>query len=189
MGAHPHEAAGGEPRGLWPRTRADRRRDRQPQRSSRGKRGRSRDPTGWDGGKKVRGIKQHIAVDTTGLILVVRIDLASVQDRDGAPAVIAELCDRFKRIAKLWADAGYAGEKLRAALGEKAGLLEIVKKAPDQKGFAVLPRRWVVERTLAWIARCRRLVRHYEGLHRTARAFILLALIRIMLRRLANPTP
>jgi transposase len=136
----------------------------------------------------VRGIKQHLCVDTAGLILAVRIEPASIQDRHGAPALIGEVLAKFARLAKLWVDAGYAGAKLQVALGKDAALLAVVKKNPGQKGFAVLPRRWVVERTFAWIARCRRLVRHHENLHRSGRAFIFLAMIRIMLRRLAAPT-
>jgi transposase len=189
VGSHSHAARDAEPRRAGPRGGTDRRGDRQPQRRRRGKRGVSRDPTGWDGAKKVRGVKQHLSVDTEGLILVARIGPASVQDRYGAPEVIVELRGRFPRIAKVWADAAYAGDKLRTALREHAGILEIVRKDPNRKGFAVLPRRWVVERTFAWIVRCRRMVRHYEALYRTARAFVLLALIRIMIRRLANPRP
>ena len=122
-------------------------------------------------------------------MLAIAVGPANVQDRDGAPDLVRDARRLFPWLAHLFADQAYAGPRFARALGAGGRLtVEIVKRNNGQKGFAVLPRRWVVERTLAWLTRCRRLARHYDALAATAVAFIKLAMIRIMLRRLANPS-
>jgi transposase len=112
---------------------------------------------------------------------------ASLQDRDGAVLVLDEHTRRlFPFLEKIFADSAYGGQKLRRAIASAAWNIEVVKRPADQKGFEVLPKRWVVERTIAWINRCRRLAKDYENLNRTALAFIRLASIRLMLRRLTR---
>jgi transposase len=112
---------------------------------------------------------------------------ADLQDRDGAQLVLDEHTRRlFPFLEKIFADGAYGGEKLRRAMADAAWRIEIVKRSAEAKGFEVISRRWVVERTIAWINRCRRLAKDYENLNRTALAFIRLASIRLMLRRLAR---
>ncbi len=112
---------------------------------------------------------------------------ADVQDRNGAVLVLDRRARRlFPFLEKIFADGAYGGEKLCEAMAGAAWTIEVVKRPADQKGFKVLPRRWVVERTIAWINRCRRLAKDYENLNRTALAFIRLASIRLMLRRLTR---
>lgn len=117
-------------------------------------------------------------------MLGIAIGPADIQDRDGAPDLVRDVRKLFPWIRHLFADAAYAGPKLASVLGRLT--IEIVKRQDGAKGFSVLPRRWVVERTLAWVTRCRRLARHYEALAATAVAFVKLAMIRIMLRRLTT---
>ncbi len=112
---------------------------------------------------------------------------ADVQDRDGAPLVLDRHTRRlFPFLATIFADGAYGGAKLRRAMDDAAWRIEVVKRSAQAKGFEVIPRRWVVERTIAWINRCRRLAKDYENLNRTALAFIRLASIRLMLRRLTR---
>jgi transposase len=114
---------------------------------------------------------------------------ADIQDRDGGLLVLASLFGLYPFLQKLFADGGYQGEQFRRALANVLPRLsvDIVKRSDTAKGFEVLPRRWVVERTLAWLNRCRRLTKDFENLSRTALAFIRLASIRLMLRKLCNP--
>ena len=151
--------------------------------------GASIDPQGYDAGKKVTGRKRHILVDTLGLLLNVVVHPADVQDRDGARLVLDERSRRlFPFIKRIFADAGYQGPRVaRAAATTGSWIVEIVKRNELHK-FVVLPKRWIVERTLAWISRNRRLARDFERYARTAAAFVRLAMIRIMLRRLTAPT-
>jgi len=145
------------------------------------------DPTGYDAGKKVKGKKRHLAVDTLGLLLRVEVGPASVQDRDGAPPLLAAMRKLFPFLKKIIADGAYRGEATAAAVRAIANWqLEIVKRAAAA-GFVLLPKRWIVERTFAWLGRCRRLAKDFENLARIATAFIYLAMIRLMLRRLARP--
>ncbi len=131
------------------------------------------------------GRKRHILVDTLGLLLSVVVHPANIQDRDGAETVLREARRLFPFIERLIADAGYQGPKMAATVARTGTwALEIVRRC-DQHRFVVLPKRWIVERTLAWISRCRRLARDYERHARKAAAFIRLAMIRLMLRRLA----
>jgi transposase len=143
------------------------------------------DPIGYDAGKKVKGVKRHIVVDTLGLMLIGQIQSASVQDRDGALPVLAEARRLFPFINKIFADGGYQGEATAVArLGHWE--LEIVRRSDTAKGFIVLPKRWIVERTFGWLGRCRRLSKHFENLTRSALAFLRLAMIRLMMRRIAR---
>ncbi len=142
---------------------------------------------GYDAGKKVKGRKRHLAVDTLGLLLAVVVHSAALQDRAGATLVLAALAaGGFPRLRLLWADGGYAG-KLVAWVREHCGwLLTIVKRSDDVRGFQVLPRRWVVERTFAWLSRYRRLSKDYEYLTASSEAMIYVAMIHPMLVRLAR---
>jgi putative transposase len=143
---------------------------------------------GYDAGKKVKGVKYHILVDTLGLLLTVVVHHAGIQDRDGARLVLTKRTRAlFPFIEIIFADGGYQGQPTAQAVGQ-VGLwqLSIVKRRDDAKGFVVLPKRWIVERTLAWLSRCRRLVRNYEHRIATAVAFIRLAMIRLMVRRLCR---
>ncbi|MGD9724818.1 MAG: IS5 family transposase [Nitrospiraceae bacterium] len=139
-------------------------------------------------GKKVTGRKRHILVDTLGLLLNVAVHPASVQDRDGARLVLNRRTRRlFPFIERIFADAGYQGARVAAAAARTGTWrIEIVKRSELHR-FVVLPKRWIVERTLAWISRNRRLARDFERYARTVAAFIRLAMIRLMLRRLAAP--
>lgn len=148
------------------------------------------DPNGYDAGKKIKGKKRHILVDTIGLLLHAVVHPADIQDRDGGVLVLSSLFGMYPFLLKLFADAGYQGPQFQSAVATVMPQLsiEIVKRSDQAKGFVVLPRRWVVERTLAWLNRCRRLAKDFENLTRTALAFVRLASIRLMLRRLCNPT-
>jgi len=142
---------------------------------------------GWDNAKKDGGRKRHIAVDATGLVLAVVITAASVQDRDAARPLLWNLSRRCTRIRLAWADAGYSGKLAVWAAGLKIQL-EIVRKR-DAHAFEVLPRRWVVERTLAWITAHRRRARDYERLPESHEAMVLWAMTAIMTQRLAAQAP
>jgi transposase len=143
------------------------------------------DPSGYDAGKKVKGRKRHILVDTLGLLLSVVVHPADIQDRDGAFELLRQARRLFPFIERIFADGGYRGKRM-ALIVARTGTwkLEIVKRS-DADGFKVLPKRWIVERTFAWISRCRRLARDFERYAHTTIAFIRLAMIRIMFRRLA----
>jgi len=162
---------------------------RQPERQGCSKRGATIDPQGFDAGKKVTGRKRHILVDTLGLLLGVGVLPANIQDRDGARALLQSARRRFPFIAKIFADAGYQGPKMaRTIAATGCWKIEIVKRS-DAKGFLVLPKRWIVERTLAWISRNRRLMRDFERYATTVAAFVRLAMIRLMLKRLTCISP
>lgn len=143
---------------------------------------------GYDGGKKVKGRKRHILVDTLGNLLRVICSAAHIQDRDGAVALIATLTRSFQlRLQKVWADGGYTGETLFNWLHQQfAILLEIVQRSDQQSGFQVLPKRWVVERTFAWLGRFRRLSKDYETCTRSSEGMIYLASIHTLLKRLTT---
>lgn len=147
------------------------------------------DPVGYDAGKKIKGRKRHILVDTIGLLLHAVVHPADVQDRDGGVLVLASLFGQYPFLIKLFADAGYQGTKFCEAVAQVMPQLsiDIIKRSDHAKGFEVLPRRWVVERTFAWLNRCRRLAKDFENLTANALAFLQLAAIRMMLRRLCNP--
>jgi transposase len=143
---------------------------------------------GFDAGKKVNGRKRHIVVDTMGLLLAVIITTASVQDRDGARAVLERLRFTMPSVVHIWADGGYAGTLLDWARQRLRIGVEIVRKPLGIKTFTVLPRRWVVERTFAWMVKCRRLAHDYERLPEHSDAMIKWAMIGLMIRRI-SPTP
>ena len=141
---------------------------------------------GWDNAKKVNGRKRHIAVDTAGLVLAVVITAASVQDRDAARPLLWNLRQTCRHVRLVWADAGYTAGKLATWATALKMTLSIVAKR-DPHAFEILPRRWVVERTFAWISKHRRTVRDYEHLTASHEAMILWAMIALMTRRLAQP--
>jgi len=140
---------------------------------------------GWDNAKKVNGRKRHIAVDTTGLLLAVVITAAGVQDRDGARPLLWNLRRARAKVLLVWADAGYATSKLATWAAALKMTVQVVAKR-DRHVFEVLPRRWVVERTFAWISKHRRTVRDYEHLPASHEAMILWAMIDLMTRCLAQ---
>jgi transposase len=147
----------------------------------------ARSSRGWDAGKKVNGRKRHLAVDTMGLLLIVLVTAASVQDRDAARPLLWRLRASYRGIRLVWADAGYAGKLVAWATAMLHLAVEIVRKRPGQATFEVLPRRWVVERTLAWISKHRRTVRDYERLPAHHAAMVTWAMVAVMTRRLARP--
>jgi putative transposase len=154
---------------------------------------------GYDGGKKISGRKRHLLVDTEGLVIGAVVHEANIADRDGAKLLLAKISEGLPRMEKVWADRGYNG-KIGEWMKERLGwALEIVKPPrrwvrvpanqeppPYPAGFIVLPRRWVIERTIAWIMRNRRMSRDYEFLCETTEALIYVAMTRLMLRRLAK---
>ena len=139
---------------------------------------------GFDAGKKINGRKRHIAVDTLGLLICVVVTSAGVQDRTAARNLLARLKHTCPSLRHLWADSGYTGTLLDWAKSLFGITIEIVAKLAGQTGFVVLHRRWVVERTLAWINRHRRCVRDYERLPEHHEAFVRWAMIRTMTKRL-----
>jgi len=142
----------------------------------------SSENTGFDAGKKIKGRKRHIIVDTLGLILCVIVHSADVQDRDGAKIVLTELKERWKKIIKVIADGGYRGTLIDYAKQIFGYALEIIKR-DELHQFKVLPKRWIVERTFAWIDTDRRNSKDYERLTENSKAMIQLASIRINLKR------
>jgi putative transposase len=138
---------------------------------------------GYDAGKRMPGRKRHIIVDTLGLLLAVIVHSASVQDRDGIKLVGQRIRGRYPRLKLIWADGAY-----QAAVGWAkqfaAWVLELVRKPEGRQGFVVLPRRWVVERTFAWLMNSRRLARDYERLTESSEAMVKVAMIHLMLKRL-----
>jgi transposase len=141
---------------------------------------------GYDAGKKIKGQKRHVAVDTMGLLLCVIVTAASVQDRDGAHTLLARLRERFSTITLVWADGGYGGRLVVWSKSVLALTVQIVKRSDDVRGFVVLPRRWVVERTFGWLTRYRRLVRVYERDPAHHESMIWWATVHHMTRRLAR---
>ncbi|WGJ14270.1 IS5 family transposase [Methylocapsa sp. D3K7] len=144
------------------------------------------DPSGYDAGKKIKGKKRHILVDTLGLLLHAVVHPADIQDRDGGVLVLSTLFGLYPFLQKLFADGGYQGPVFQKASAKILPhiQIEIVKRSDQAKGFELLPRRWVVERTFAWLNRCRRLAKDFENLTRNALAFLRLASIRLTLRKL-----
>ena len=138
--------------------------------------------------KKVKGRKRHIVTDTTGLMVGAAVHPADVQDRDGALLVIETIHDLFPWLRHLFADSAYSGDKILKTL-PKFGRwsIEIVKRMADTVGFEVLPRRWVVERTLAWLNRNRRLAKDFEASIESAKAWVYVASLQLLIRRLVRP--
>ena len=142
---------------------------------------------GYDAGKKITGRKMHVAVDTLGMVLMVVVTSAGWQDHDGAVPVLARMKSRFKRLKVVFADSAYGRNGLPAWVKETYGwLLETVLRPVGVKGFVVLPKRWIVERTFAWLSRYRRITRDYEKTTVSTEAFVHLAMIRLMARRLTR---
>jgi putative transposase len=141
---------------------------------------------GYDAGKKVKGRKRHILVDTLGLLLTVVVLAANIQDRDGAKVVAQRARRNLPRVRVLWADGGYAGKLVDWFVDTCHWILTIIKRTDTTDGFRLLPRRWVVERTFAWLGNYRRLSKDYEYLPATSEALIYLAMAHVMVRRLAR---
>ena len=143
--------------------------------------------SGFDAGKRIKGRKRHIMTDTCGHLIALRVHGANIQDRDGAPDVFCRLKREAPKLRHVFADAGYAGPKLRDALiGIGRWVIQIVRRSDTAKGFELLPRRWVVERTFAWLGKCRRLAKDWEKTIQSAEAWILIAHIRRITRLLAR---
>ena len=176
----------GGPRGGGARSQPFGRRHRQPERENH----RKRRPTGLrcrQEGQPDPGRKRHILTDTGGLLVAARVHAANIQDRDGAPALLASIRYSFPWLRHVFADGAYAGPKLEAAL-KRVGrwTLEIVKRPNGAQGFEVLPRRWVVERTLAWLNRNRRLAKDFEAMIATAQAWLFIASVQLLTRRIVR---
>lgn len=143
--------------------------------------------SGYDAGKKIKGRKRHIITDTEGHLLAGQVHTASLQDRDGASCLIEDATDSFPTLSHLFADGGYTGEKLKLEMLKTDGPeIEIVKRPDGVKGFVVIARRWVVERTFAWLGRCRRLAKEWETSISSSEAWMLIASIRRLSRHIAR---
>jgi putative transposase len=144
-------------------------------------------PRGYDAGKKIKGCKRHILTDTEGHLLSAVVHEACIQDRDGAVLLFSQLLGLFPFISRIFADGGHAGEKLKQALRSFGNwCIEVVKRSDEAKGFVLLPRRWVVERTFAWFGRNRRLSRQFEASPETAVAYLYAASVMLLARVLPD---
>jgi transposase len=144
-------------------------------------------PRGYDAAKKIKGRKRHILIDTIGLPVGMIVHPADVQDRDGAPDLLESIRRAFPWLRHVFADGGYAGDKLRNALANLGDWsIEIVKRSDAAKGFVLLPRRWVVERTFAWLNRNRRLAKDFEATIESAVTWLYIASVKLMSRRLVR---
>ncbi len=145
-------------------------------------------PRGFDAGKRIYGRKRHIVTDTNGLLLAVHVHPANVQDCHGAVPLLERVRRRFPKLRHVFADRIYRGNQLVTTLSHCGPwTIEIVERPEGVKGFQLLPRRWVVERTFAWFGRCRRLAKDFEGSAATEVAWLLVAHLRLLTRRLAKP--
>ncbi len=140
---------------------------------------------GYDSGKQVKGRKRHLLVDTLGLVLAVIVTAAAVSDPKGARLLFKRMGGACKKLRRIWVDGTYRGKLMEWVVDHCWFLLQPVLRSDDQKGFVVLPRRWVVERTFAWLTQCRRLGKDYEVLPASSEAMIYIAMTRLMIRRLA----
>ncbi|WLA44849.1 IS5 family transposase [Bradyrhizobium elkanii] len=166
----------------WTRTEADGSRDRQSKCADHQAGG----PRGYDAGKRIYGRKRHIVTDTNGLLLGVHVHPANVQDCHGAVPLLKNVRMNFPRLRHVFADRIYRGNQLLDALSDCGPwTVEIVERPQGVKGFQLLPRRWVVERTFAWFGRCRRLAKDFEATVATEAAWLLIAHMRLLTRRLA----
>ena len=143
------------------------------------------EPKGYDGGKKIKGRKRHLLVDTMGLLLVAWMTTADVHDGSAAHALLPLAAQQHPTLKKTWADSAYEGPRVAAVARESGLEVEVVKRSDEKKGFVVLPKRWIVERTFGWLNRERRLSKDYERKEESAEAFIYLGMSQLMLRRLA----
>ena len=139
---------------------------------------------GYDAGKKVKGRKRHILVDTLGLLLKAKVLTAEIQDRDGAKILFLEIKEQMPRLQLIWADGGYRGKLIEWVAVQCFWILEIVKRNDQVKGFVIVPKRWIVERTFSWINRNRRLSKDYERKIESSEAFLYLSMSILMLKRL-----
>ncbi|MFI5806021.1 IS5 family transposase [Streptomyces sp. NPDC051561] len=142
---------------------------------------------GYDGGKKINGRRRHLICDTLGLLLMIHVSAGDVTDRQAATNMLPALAGRFPTITKVWADGGYTGTLITWALAVLHLVLTVIKRSGDTSGFVVLPRRWCVERSFAWLLRSRRLVRDYERRPDSGEAMIRWSMTMLMIRRLAGP--
>ena len=141
---------------------------------------------GYDSGKQVKGRKRHVLVDTLGLLLVVVVTAASISDAQGARLLFARRNGGCKTLRRIWVDGTYRGKLIDWVMAHCRVRVQPVLRSDDQKGVVVLPRRWVVERTFAWLTQCRRLSKDYEELPASSEAMIYIAMTRLMMRRLAR---
>ena len=144
---------------------------------------------GYDGGKQIKGRKRHILVDTLGLLIAVLVTGANVQDRDAAKSLLEFLSHQFTRLRCIWADGAYTGQLVEwvwQLRRYRKVRLEIVKRSDEMKGFVVLPKRWIVERTFSWFGKYRRLSKDYEYLMQSSEALIYIAMTHLMVRRIAK---
>lgn len=146
----------------------------------------NRGERGYDAGKLVKGRKRHVLVDIMGLLLVIVVTAASVSDPQGAKLVFRRLRGAGKKLRRIWVDSTYRGKLMDWVLDHYQFLLQAVLRSDKDKGFVVLPRRWVVERTFAWLTQCRRLGKEYEVLPKSSEALIYITMTRLMIRRLAR---
>ncbi len=141
---------------------------------------------GFDAAKNIKGRKRHLLVDTRGLLMSIVVTAASVQERDGARMVFARINGSGKKLRRVWVDGGYRGSSLATWVTTRFRfVLQVVLRGEEQLGFVVLPRRWVVERTFAWLMKFRRLSKDYEETSTSSEAWIRIAMIHLMVRRLA----
>ena len=141
--------------------------------------------SGYDAGKKAKGRKRHIVTDTFGLLLMIHVHAASIQDPDGAVDLFKTLGKKFPHLRHIFADGGYRGPKLKEAMGDE-WTLQTIMRPHDEDGFILLPRRWVVERTFAWLGRNRRLAKDWERRIDNSMGWVLVANMGLMTRRLAR---
>jgi putative transposase len=144
-------------------------------------------PRGIDAGKRIKGRKRHIVTDTNGFLLALRVHEANIQDPHGAVPLLHDLRRRFPKLQHVFADRVYRGAQLQAAIADCGPwTIEIVERPAGAKGFQLLPRRWVVERSFAWLGRCRRLAKDFEASIASATAWVHIANMRLLIRRLAR---
>ncbi len=139
---------------------------------------------GYDAGKKVKGRKRHILVDTLGLLLKAKVLTADVQDREGAKMLFLDIKEQMPRLQLIWADGGYRGKLIEWVAVQCFWILQIVKRNDQLKVFKILPKRWIVERTFSWLNRNRRLSKDYERKIESGEAFLYLSMSILMLKRL-----
>ncbi len=139
---------------------------------------------GYDAGKKVKGRKRHILVDTLGLLLKAKVLPANIQDRDAAKMLFSEIKEQMPRLYLIWADGGYRGKLILWVAVQCLWILEIVKRNDKEKTFIVLPKRWIVERTFSWLNRNRRLSKDYERKVESSEAWLYLSMSILILKRL-----
>jgi len=144
-------------------------------------------PRGYAAEKMIKGRKRHLLTDTIGLLVGAVVHAADIQDRDGAPLLLAAMLHAYPWLRHVFADAAYAGEKLKLALARLGKwTIEIIKRSDTAKGFQLLPRRWVVERTIAWLNRNRRLAKDFEASIESATTWLYIASVKLLSRRLAR---